>query len=168
MRIAGFDISSFAVDIVLLDENSDQAEWHRIALDGATPFDRARALRLLFPGRSFWEDAGVYLAGFEDPYSRQSHTAKALGLVTGAAATLLPSQLPTVQTAPAEWKRIFTGNPNASKHDVWDRCMELFPPQRDEANAFAWAGNNNASDAYGIAWAVRALNNEAIQRGRAA
>lgn len=161
MKIAGFDISSLAVDFVLLDETTDHADWTRIELAGGTPFERARTLRLLFPSRSFWEDHGVYLAAFEDPFSRQSHTAKALGLVTGAAAALLPSQLATVQTPPAEWKRIFTGAANADKQTVRmhaiARGFDIDP--RTSTDAF---------DAYGIAWAVRALNRQAIEKGKAA
>lgn len=160
MKVAGLDISSFAVDVVLLEEESDAAEWHRFELDGGTPFERTRSLRAVFPSRSFWEDAGVYLAGIEDPHSRFPHVAKAMGLVTGGVAALLPRDLCVIQTAPKEWKRIFTGNANAEKQLVRQHAM---------ARGFDVdiRASSDAFDAYGIAWAVRALNNEAIQKGAA-
>lgn len=157
MGVAGIDVSSFHVDVVLLDDDSDDARWSRIGLVGLNPFERARSMRLRFPPRSFWEDAGVYLIGIEDPHSRANHTAKALGLATGAVAVMLPSQLTIVQTAPAEWKRIFTGRAGASKDEIREAA---------EKRGFR-APEQDAHDAYGIAWAVRALNTAAIRRGAA-
>lgn len=158
MKVAGIDLSSFAVDVVLLDEDTDAAEWHRFELAGGTPFDRTRSLRACFPSRSFWEDAGVYLLGIEDPHSRANHTAKALGLVTGGVAALLPRDLVVLQVPTAEWKREFTGSGSSDKEAVAVKAALL---------GFIEL-NLNATDAYGIAWATRAINQRAIEKGRAA
>jgi hypothetical protein len=40
-NVLGIDLSSRAIDLVLLDENCDRAEWSRIDLEGATAFERA-------------------------------------------------------------------------------------------------------------------------------
>jgi hypothetical protein len=171
MNIAGLDISSFAVDVVLLDEETDDATWHRFRLDGSTPFERTRSLRGVFPSRSFWEDNAVFLAAVEDPVGHHAHTAKALGLVTGGVAALLPRDLIAVQTQPSEWKRIFCGRGNATKEDIVAACHRHGFDSRAGAPAVNVAATRelaqDAYDAYGIAWAVRALNNEAIQRGAA-
>jgi hypothetical protein len=158
--IAGVDFSSRAIDVVLLEDDSDRAEWHRFELTGGTPFERARSLRGCFPTRSWWDDHGVYLLGIEDPHSRFPHVAKALGISCGAVAALLPRDLCVIATPPKEWKRVFCGNANANKDAVvnavpldslWSGCSipTLDIPQ-------------DAFDAYGIAYAVRKLNNDAI------
>jgi len=157
--IAGIDVSSFNIDLVLLHDDTDHATWHRIPLQGATPFDRARSLRLRIPSRSWLEDHGIWLAGIEDPHSRASHTAKALGLATGALVALLPAQLPILSMPPAEWKRSFTGTGSADKHTVRSHAISRgFAPIGATADAY---------DAYGIAWAARAINQQAIQKGAA-
>lgn len=159
--ILGIDFSSQAIHLVLLDDDTDTAEATVVELAGATPFERARSARLFFPPRSWFEDKGVWLVGIEDPHSRANHTAKALGLAAGAIAALLPTSLTVVQTPPAEWKRVFTGNARAQKLDVWRRCVELYPA------AFDWSVDNNLTDAYGIAHAVRTINNQAVERATA-
>ena len=151
--IAGIDLSSFAVDVVLLEDDTDAATWHRFELAGPTAFERARSLRAVFPTRSFWEDHGVWLLGIEDPHSRFPHAAKALGMATGAVAALLPRDLTVIQTAPKEWKRIFTDASNSDKQTVANVARYY---HRFKADDF------NATDAYGIAWAVRHLNQQAL------
>jgi hypothetical protein len=170
VNVAGIDISSFAVDVVLLDEDSNRATRRdHFALTGSTPLERTRSLRGVFPSRTYWEDNGVYLAGIEDPHSRFPHVAKAMGLVTGGVAALLPRDLCVIHTAPKEWKRIFAANANASKDAVRARVIEFVSPDYQGLRLIDPQGPwpQDAYDAYGIAWAVRALNNEAIQRGAA-
>lgn len=162
MTVAGIDYSSQAIDIVLLDDDTDTAEWHRVELTGPTPFDRARSLRGRLPLRSWWEDQGVYLIGIEDPIGHHAHTAKALGFAGGAVATLLPANLTVVQTTAAEWKRLTVGRGSASKADV----EQWAQTQLGHDGLTVWA--QDAYDAYAIARAVRHLNQQAIEGGRAA
>jgi hypothetical protein len=166
VKVAGLDISSYAVDLVLLDEETDAATWQRFSLAGATPFERTRTLRDVFPTRYFWEEHGVYLFAVEDPHSRFPHAAKAMGLVTGGVAALLPREAVVVQTAPKEWKRIFTGNANATKDAVAERAIDLWT-ESGAPVPYCDGEDDNTWDAYGIAWAVRKLNDDAIQRGAA-
>lgn len=160
MSVAGIDFSSRAVHLVLLDDDTNQAETYTYLLRGDTPFERARSLRSTFPTRSWWDDRGVWLIGIEDPFSRSKGVAKALGLSAGAIAALLPYPLTIVQTAPHEWKRVFTGYASASKGLVEDQARKLWnnPPDTADDNTF---------DAYGIAWAVRSINNLAVERATA-
>lgn len=151
--IAGIDASSRAIDVVLLAEDTDDALHHKFELIGGTPFERARSLRGIFPTRSWWESFGVYLIGYEDPRGHHAHTQKALGIALGAVAALLPRSMPVVPTQTQEWKRLFVGNANASKQDVAARAAE---------HGFV-SDDLNATDAYGIAYAVRALNADAIR-----
>lgn len=160
MTVAGIDFSSRAVHIVLLDADTTDASLRVFAMLGSTPFERARSLRRVFPTRGFWEDNGVYLVGIEDPHSRANHTAKALGLAAGAIAALLPNAMTVVQTAPSEWHRLFTGNASASKDEVAAHARQVWPEPPPD-------GDDNAWDAYGIAWAVRTLNQHAVQQSLA-
>lgn len=154
--IAGIDFSSRAIHLVLLSDDDDSARAYNVELVGATPFERARSARSFFPPRSWFEDEGVYLLGIEDPHSRANHTAKALGFVAGAIAVLLPRELAVVQTPPSEWKRLFTGSASSSKDAVALRARATWPDPPEDADQNTW-------DAYGIAYAVRHLNNKALQ-----
>ena len=157
MSVAGIDFSSRAVHVVLLDDDTDQASPHVYELHGPTPFERARSLRRSFPTRSFWEDHGVYLVAIEDPHSRANHTAKALGLAAGAIAALLPNALTVIQTPPAEWKRVFTGSPTATKDLVSLHVSAIWADAPHDMT-------HDTSDAYAIAWAARRINQQAIEK----
>lgn len=164
MSIAGIDLSSRAVDVVLLEDDGDRATWHRFELAGATPFERARSLRRVFPTRSWWEENGVWLLGIEDPHSRFPHVAKALGMATGGVAALLPSDLTVIQTKPNEWQSVF----------LVDKALYVKSVDRKEAitvralslgfdTGIGFGDPQDAYDAYGIAWAIRKINAEAAR-----
>lgn len=161
MSVAGIDFSSRAVHLVFLDDDTNNADALIIALEGGTPFERARSLRTMFPTRHALEELGVWLVGIEDPHSRANHTAKALGLAAGAISVLLPADLTVIQTKPTEWKRLFTGDPMASKEVVSLHARAVWPSCPNDAD-------DNLTDAYGIAYAVRHLNEQALLKAGAA
>lgn len=165
--IAGVDSSSHAVDIVLLDDDTDEAHaWHHIVLPGKNAFERARACKQRLPARSWWEENGVWLLAYEDPFTRDAHVAKAMALIQGAFAAQLPPDLTAVATPPNEWQRLFTGWDKQPIHSV-DRKHLI----RETAIRRGFNGDGRTQDlydAYGIACVVRDLNNQAIQRGEAA
>jgi hypothetical protein len=150
----GVDLSSFAVDLVLLDESSGVAEWVRADLAGSDSFDRLRSVRRALPSRSWLEAHGVYLAAIEKPVAASFRSAAAQLPVFGAVASWLPSGLPVWSFAPAEWKREL-GVPAGRK------------PTADEIAAvvgdvaFGWP--QDALDACGVAYAARAINQRAIE-----
>ena len=165
MSVAGIDVSTKAIDIVLLDDDSNHGDWKHIPLqripkDEHPAWTSSRSVRLAFPGRAWWENHGVWLIGMEDPRSDGITPAKALGMVTGAILALLPSNLTVIPMPPHEWKlwSIGGGHPgagNAKKHDValWAGAQGVGPNPADF----------NATDAYAIARAARALNDDAQQ-----
>jgi hypothetical protein len=51
----GIDLSSRAIDLVLLDENEQRAQWQRVELEGATAFDRARDVANKMPQPGWYE-----------------------------------------------------------------------------------------------------------------
>jgi hypothetical protein len=164
MNVCGIDYSVHAVDLVLLDEETPAATWERIHLEeGEGAFVAARSLRGRFPGRSWFEEQGVYLVGLEEPFSSNfAGTAKALGTIAGALAVLLPPGLTVLRLPTQEWKRETIGKANATKEDVavWAAMTWNPPDQRPRPT-------QDAYDAYGIAYAARAINQRAIERGAA-
>lgn len=152
MLVCGIDSSSRAVDLVLLDDDN-RAEWHRITLEGETPFLRARDLRQKLPRGTFWDD--VSLVGLEQTYSGSYSAATALALIRGAIGALLPAELTVLETRPNEWQKVFTrvtklpAKSKERKALIRARCAELGFEAPDLAQ--------DALDAYGVAWAVREL-----------
>jgi hypothetical protein len=156
VQVAGIDVSTHSVDIVLLDED-DTAEWTSVpCADDRGPFFAARLAAELMPRGTFWDD--VYLAGIERPFTQNRGTARALGLITGAVASCLPRLLTALETAPQEWKRVTVGGAKASKQDVarWVSYQWVNPPD---------LVTQDGIDAFAIAWAARALNEKAVAAG---
>jgi hypothetical protein len=163
VTVAGIDFSTKAIDVALLDDDTDQAVWYRFPLaHGKGHLALARSVSRVVPPRSWWEEHGVWLVGVEDPMSRFPHVAKALGVVAGALLARMPLELPVVQTEPSEWQGKFLALaklPADRKTAIRARTLEAMP------HLSIWP--QDAFDAYGIAWATRKLNADAIARVRA-
>jgi Holliday junction resolvasome RuvABC endonuclease subunit len=123
--IAGIDISSNAVDVCLLDEDSMDARWIRYRIDDGhkdlKAFDRACRLRDAMPPRTAWKDAGVIAIGIEHGASRNFNSVVAQSRVEGALLACLPTDIPKYMLMPASWKKLALGHGRASKQDgrVW-------------------------------------------------
>lgn len=100
---AGIDLSSHAIDVVLLSEDDNSATWHRFELAGANAWERTLKVRDAMPPAAFWDD--VYLIAVETPFPDQQRT---LRLVQGAVTACLPPMLREAhrcwQVRPDEWK----------------------------------------------------------------
>lgn len=105
MNTLGIDLSSRAVDLVLVDENADTATWEQIELEGKTAFDRLRAVHALMPQPGWYEAHGVYLIAVEMPESRMRPSLRAQLPVFGAVVAALPDDIEVWCLAPADWKR---------------------------------------------------------------
>lgn len=161
MTVAGIDLSTRNIDIVLLHEDH-QAERYTFPLEGELAFDRCRQVRRVLPRASWWETHGIYLIGIEKPMGRHTVAIASLMRVQGAIVARLPETITIVETPVTEWKRLFTGHGNASKAQVAEtgaRLLDHWPHRKWPQDAY---------DALGIACAVRDLNDQAIRKGRAA
>jgi hypothetical protein len=153
--IAGIDYSTRAVDIVLLDEDTDAATWHRFELKALgkrdDAFERTRSVRDAMPSRSsgFWDD--VMSAGIEQP--RGNYGVYDGMRVQGAILACLPARLQVQPHNPAEWRKTVGLPGNASKFEVLKRAYEHLSPTTDEL--IDWP--QDACDAYCIALATRTL-----------
>lgn len=155
--IAGIDYSTHAVDVVLLDEDTDAATWHRTVLDGKDAFDRARDVRIamrLFDSE-MWDD--VVAIGIEDP---RGYNAGALYRIQGAILACLPTSLLVHPLPPSVWRKTVGLPGNASKGHIANFVYDK--RARHLAYATAYYDNpdewpQDACDAYCIALATRTL-----------
>lgn len=149
MYVAGLDFSTKALDVVLLDDDTESWIWKTFPIHGRTPFDRAQDIRFTLPTTTWWEERNVRLIAVEEPRGHQNAvTQLALGSLYGAIVARLPRSIPACAYTPSEWKRPFTGNGNAPKELVRRCALEHGLPDDMPQDAY---------DAYGIAWTARAL-----------
>lgn len=154
---AGIDLSTEAVDVVLLDTDSDDAVHNQYRLDTGPGgyLERVRRVREILPARGRWRDSGVVLIAIEKPMSSSFKGAVPLATVLGAVLANLPRDLDVMPLEPSEWKKWsvgggFPGHGNAKKDAVadWARLRWHNRPVRASQNAY---------DAYAVAYAARAL-----------
>ena len=165
MNVLGIDLSSKCLDLVLLDENENRASWHRITLEGATAFDRARDVADKMPQPGWYEANGVYLVAIERPFSASRNDV--VRLVEGCVLAEVPRGIECWECAPQTWKSHIgfkgKGKPDASAFpadlllDGWAIPPDGFPswPQDalDALGCALWARDTNAdliADALGL------------------
>jgi hypothetical protein len=149
--IAGIDYSTRAVDVVLLDEDTDAATWHRFELEGADAFDRARAVRLAMFTRPFdWDD--VLAVGIEDP---RGYNAGSLYRVQGAILSSLPRHTLVHPLIPSQWRKTVGLPGNASKTAV--KAFAAMTLDVAGWSRFRQPAVQDFYDAYCIALATRTL-----------
>jgi hypothetical protein len=148
--IAGIDYSTHAVDVVLLDEDTDAASWHRFELAGMDAWERTRDVRHSLHARASgldWDN--VVAVGIEDP---RGFNAGALYRVQGAILACLPTRVLVQPWIPGQWRKAVGLPGNASKDAVaewatWKGGLG--------AKAVFWP--QDACDAYCIALATRSV-----------
>jgi hypothetical protein len=154
---AGIDYSTHAIDVVLVDEDTGAATWHRTELEGNDAFDRARSARdtriareKLLPPFMSWDD--VVAVGIEDP---RGHNAGALYRVQGAILAQLPVRLLVHPLIPSQWRKLVGLPGDSSKQQVASWALKQ-PGIRDWPVPIPF----DATDAYCIALAVSKLVRE--------
>lgn len=152
--VLGIDFKAEAIDLVFLELDNRHVYRLRVELAGVDSFQRARSIRRLFPSRRYLEDEmRVILAGVEKPFSVHHKAGSPLMRYQGAIAVLLPAELPVLELTPQQWRHelgLPKAGPNATKHHVRARVIELYPP------AERWG--QDAIDALAIAHAARAID----------
>lgn len=145
--IAGIDYSSRFIDVVLLDEDTDAATWHRYELHGADAFERARDVRrAMHDALPLWDN--VLAIGIEDP---RGYGAGSLYRIQGAVLSRLPPLVLVQPWIPSAWRKAVGLPGNAPKHVVHDYARNrMYNVDRVER---IW--KQDAMDAYAIALATR-------------
>ena len=131
MGILGIDYDSKKVAVAVLEDEGPEARWAVFSVaDRRGSFYAARKVPMALPGRHWFIHHGIWLAGIERPMSRRLPPLAALSRIQGAIVASLPEQLVVVETAPAQWMRVFLGRPAPSstedrKDAVAARCSSL-------------------------------------------
>jgi hypothetical protein len=164
--IAGLDISTRAIHVCELPEDTNAATLHVVRLDTerGDALTRVRRLRDRMPARAAWKDAGCTMIAIEQPFSTGPGIAPMMA-VYGALLQLFPVDLPLVQLRADDW-RAECGIPIRKPRDAgsdWHkrRAVELARELWTDPPVF----DDNGAEAFLIAWAAREMD---IRRGRAA
>jgi hypothetical protein len=147
----GIDVSSFAVDLVFLDEEKATAKWRKVRLDSGAR-QRVRPLPARPPAHASHKRMGRRGAHRRDRKAdvepvrdeRRAHARP------GAVVACIPRDMPLAELTPQEWKQACGLPSNADKDTVRRFVLDTWddpPIGLDE----------NACDAYAIAWAWREL-----------
>lgn len=147
VTVAGIDFSTHAVDVVLLDEDSDRAVWHRFELTGQDAFERARFVRAALWPSSLFDD--VLACGIEDP---RGYGAGSLYRIQGAILGRLPGSLLVQPWVPSAWRKAVGLPGNCTKERV-----QLHVAQQRPTGWLHTPWPFDACDAYCIALATRSL-----------
>lgn len=165
MKFAGVDISTASIDIVLLDETTDEADYHRFALKiGPGDYhESARRIPQILPARGAWRDMGVILIAIELPMTAHGHggfqAAVPQAVIRGALLACLPKHddVPVALMPAHLWKKWslgggFPGQGQAKKPAVAAWVKHRWPNRT--------TADQNALDAYCIAYAARAIHRQ--------
>lgn len=159
--VAGIDFSTHAIDVVLIDENDEQApRWFRYEIrhNGDTAFDRTRAVAGWIH-KGIWDD--VLAVGIEDP---RGQNAGALYRVQGAILMRLPSDVLVQPWIPSQWRKAVGLPGNCSKDAVQDFASLHAGAFTSPQKLFDKSPPQDMYDAYCIALATR----QALTRKEAA
>lgn len=158
MNVLGIDVSTHHVDMVKLPLDNDRAEWTRYSAQGRLAEDRLFDFRAALPGAaSYWWD-DVCLVALERPAARHRTTVESLMAVLGLVVGTIPTRLKPWLFMPAEWRRECGMAGNASKQDVDTFALATMAAVEGMVR-FSWP--QDAMDAFGIAYAARAVNAKA-------
>lgn len=162
MKVVGIDGSTFHLDLVKLDIDSDRAEWTRHSLPNERlAWDRIQAARSLPLGGTYWDD--VCLVGVEQPAGR-GDSPLLISFTLGVLLAHVPERIPVLRLMPSEWRRHCGLKGNATKEQVqtWAELKRLDAAPRGEweypVTRAVQVWPQDACDAYAIAYAARAIN----------
>lgn len=147
--VLGIDLSSHAVDLVTLDETTNQAHHQHIPLPGKHAWDRTLTIPTLMPAGSWWDT--IYLIAIEAPYGRgQAGTQALLNRVVGAIVASIPHRLRVPERCwivrPDEWKTGLKLKGKPSRDDVDGLGFDCDGWEQDARDALClayWARQTN-------------------------
>lgn len=188
MNVVGVDLSTRAIDLVKLAEDSNRAEWVRCELPdtptvqsdrpGQDAWERALAIRDALPEsfatydglEGWWSD--VYLVAIEYPVMDQK---RRLRLIQGAILASLPPKLRQPhccwEVHPSTWKAALGLKGKPTQEDVTRIELATLTPDPDRTHHFSFASllktipepeGQNARDAYCLALFARDSNAAAV------
>lgn len=157
MFVGGWDISTRALDLVLVDIDGNRPPWwHRFELHGPKAWERTRTIGRTVPGPTshVWDECVAF--GVEEPRGKN---AGVIYRAQGALIASLPAKALVYPLVPSEWRKAVGLPGNASKELVaeWSRG-KLWPDAPLMGGYVAWP--QDAHDAHCIALATATLINQ--------
>lgn len=158
MTYVGIDLSSCALHLATLAEDTNEAHVHVVRLDlqRGDAETRIRRMRDLMPTRAAYRDAGVTLIAIERPIA--VHSSVPL-MVYGALLQLIPPDLPLLNLRADDWRR-------ECSLPIRGERAKLKRASVDYARAI-WENppavfDDNVAEAVCIAWAAREIDIRAL------
>lgn len=155
---AGVDLSSKAIDIVLLDEDGNRArhERRRLDLPSGGALARIRRVRDRMPARAEWRDQGVLEVCIEEPFARGNMRGQVpILMVIGAILQTIPPEIPLAIVRADDWRRVcdlpIRGTRETLKKAAIDFAGDHWPNHPAPLD-------DNMADGYCIAFACRELS----------
>lgn len=149
MSVLGIDLSSHALHLAVLEEDSNEATVHAVRLDleRGDAERRIRRMRDLMPARGVYRDLGVTLIAIERPIA--AHSSVPL-MVYGALLQLLPPDIAIVGMRADDWRRECCLPLRGARSDLkaaskrfarqlWTNSPDVFDDDTAEAYLIAWA-----------------------------
>ena len=160
MLVAGIDLSTRALDVVTIpfDQDADLPPvWTHVPLADQDPsglawFYVCRRVRERIRNRVDFDE--IVLVAVERPMGHAQILLPLFGAITAA----IPAHCAVVFEPPQTWRKVTLGKGNATKDDAVEWAL-------DHGAGRDW--NDHACEAFGLAWAVRELNRQAIERNAA-
>lgn len=173
MKFVGIDVSTSSIDVVFLDENTDDADFHRFALKiGPGDYhESARRIPQILPARGAWRDMGAVLIAIELPMTAPGHggfqAAVPQAVIRGALLACLPKHddVPVALMPAHLWKKWslgggFPGKGQAKKPEIAEWAKATWTNRS--------TSDQNLLDAFCIAYAARRLHSHAPELLKAA
>lgn len=162
MAVVGVDLSSRALHICTLAEDTNHATVHvvRLDLERGDATARARRLRDRMPARTAWADAGVTLVAIEKPFFHGHHGLVPLLLVYGGLLQLIPPDMPLLELRADDWRRECKLRMRGAKSELKKASIDYARACWTDAPALL---DDNTAEAFCVAWAAREID---IRAGR--
>jgi hypothetical protein len=160
--IAGIDLSSRALHVCMLDDDTNEATVHVVRLDVQRGDAEARVSRMrdLMPPRSSWSDSGVTLIAIEVPFFVGHQGLVPLLMTYGGLLQLIPPAIPRLRLKADDWRRECSLPTRGEKSKLKRASIEFARQVWTDPPA---ALDDNAAEAFCIAWAAREIDIRAGQ-----
>jgi len=156
VSVVGIDLSSRALHLITLAEDTNDAYAHVVRLDttrGAA-VERIRRMRDRMPVRSSYSAYGVTLIAIEKPFHRQAAMSAVPSMVYGALLQLVPADLPLLELRADDWRRECALPLRGARSEL-KKASVRFARQMWEACPHAL--DDDTAEAFCIAWAAREI-----------
>lgn len=159
MSYLGIDLSSHALHLAVLEEDSNDAIVHVVRLDTqrGDATRRIRRMRDLMPARTAYRDLGVTLIAIEQPIGAFT---KVTLMVYGALLQLLPVDVPITELRADDWRRECKLPLRGATSDLKSNSKRFARQLWTNAPSVL---DDDTAEAYLIAWSAREIDLRAVR-----